>query len=109
MDIDKSQSITIQEFVMAYILLEEKIRLKKIKLQKLDDELRTTKEKFLKGMNENKGERLTSEGISENATIYITLLEARDLKPMDYTGTSDPYVILPLKIEKTYLLLNQKL
>ena len=91
-DVDKNKQITIQEFIMSYIVLEEKLRLKKIKLQKLDDELKGMLTKYQKSMAENKGERLTSDGISDNATLFITLLEAKDLKPMDYTGTSDPYV-----------------
>ena len=78
---------------MAYITLEEKLRLKKIRLQKLDDELRGLSEKYFKGMNENRGEVMTAEGIAKAATLYVKLLEAKDLKPMDFDGTSDPYVI----------------
>jgi hypothetical protein len=80
--------------------LEEKLRLKKIKLTKLDEELKVQKEKFLKGVNDYKTERLNKEGLSENATLYITLFEAKDLKPMDYDGTSDPYVIFDLEDRK---------
>jgi hypothetical protein len=68
--------------------------MKKIKLQKLDDDLRQTKEKYLKGMNESKGERINENGLSDQATLTVNLLEAKDLKPMDYNGASDPYVIL---------------
>lgn len=82
------------------MVLEEKLRLKKIKLQKLDDDLRVMKDKFAKGMNEHKSEILTNEGISTNATLTVTLLEAKELKPMDYNGTSDPYVILELEGKK---------
>ena len=38
--------------------------------------------------------------------LTVTLLEAKDLKPMDYDGTSDPYVILQLskqKIQSSYI------
>jgi hypothetical protein len=92
---NKTQYIR-QEFIAYYIVLEEKIRLKKIKLQKLDDDLRQAKEKFLKGMNEMKGERITAEGISEHAVFNVHLMEAKDLKPMDYNGASDPYVVLTI-------------
>lgn len=74
--------------------------MKKIKLTKLDEELRSTKEKFLKGMKEYKGERLNNEGLSENATLYITLYEAKDLKPLNYSGSSDPYAIFILEGKK---------
>ncbi len=70
--------------------------MKKIKLQKLDDDLRVLAEKYYKGMNENRGEVMTSEGISKGATMEIKLLEARELKAMDFDGTSDPYIIFEL-------------
>jgi hypothetical protein len=53
-------------------------------------------EKYLKGMNENRGEILSKEGIAKDATLYIRLLEAKELKPMDFDGTSDPYVMFEL-------------
>lgn len=95
-DIDEDEKITLQEFILSYVTLEEKLRLKKIKLQKLDDDLRGLAEKYYKGMNENRGEIMTSEGISKSASLDIKLLEAKDLKPMDFNGTSDPYVIFEL-------------
>lgn len=33
-------------------------------------------------------------GIMENSVLTVSVIEARDLKPMDYDGNSDPYVIL---------------
>lgn len=30
----------------------------------------------------------------EGSMLTVNVIEARDLKPMDYDGTSDPYVIL---------------
>jgi hypothetical protein len=86
--------------VESYIILEEKLKLKKIKLSKLDDDLRITKEKFQKGMNENKGETVNSEDVSSTASLYVTLLHAKDLKPMDMNGSSNPYVIFKLGTQK---------
>ena len=77
-----------------YIVLEEKIRFKQIRLQKAYDELSQTREKYYKGMIENQNEKLNSEGIAENAVVNVSVLEAKDLKPLDFIGKSDPYVIL---------------
>ena len=86
---------------MGYMVLEEKLRLKKIKLQKVDEELQKQKEKYAKGMKESKGESLNANGVSTTATLSITLLEARDLKPMDFNGSSDPYVVFRLDNHKS--------
>jgi len=43
---------------------------------------------------------MTAEGIAKGATLYVKLLEAKDLKPMDFDGTSDPYVIFELNGKK---------
>jgi hypothetical protein len=80
--IDKSHCMNIQltfrqEFIQSYMLLEEKLRLKNIKLQKVHDDLKITRDKFHKGMLENKDERFNEHGISTNAAISVTLLEAK--------------------------------
>jgi hypothetical protein len=85
---------------MAYMLLEEKLRLKNIKLQKLEDDLKLNKDKFLKGMNENKDEMLNENGVSRTSSLTVRIVEARDLKPMNYDGLSDPYAQITLGDKK---------
>ena len=51
-------------------------------------------------MIENQNEKLTVQGIAENAVLNISVLEAKDLKPMDFTGKSDPFVLLVLDDKK---------
>jgi Ca2+-dependent lipid-binding protein len=85
---------------MAYMLLEEKLRLKNIKLKKLEEDLLITKDKYLKGMNENKEERMNENGVSTTSTISIQVLEAKDLKPMNIDGYCDPYVQLSMNNSK---------
>jgi hypothetical protein len=83
------------------MLLEEKLRLKNIKLQKLHDDLKNTREKFHKGMLENRDEIFNEHGVSTNANITVTLLEAKNLKPMNLDGFSDPYVKFTVDNDKT--------
>ncbi len=84
------------------MLLEEKLRLKNIKLQKLEDDLKLSKDKFLKGMNDNKDEIFNENGVSTTSSFSITIVEARDLKPMNYDGFSDPYVKLSIENQKVF-------
>ena len=89
-----------QEFVTTYIVLEEKIRFKQIRLQKALEELIQTREKYYKGMIENQNEKLNREGLAENAVLNVSVLEAKDLKPFDFTGKCDPFVQLALDDKK---------
>jgi Ca2+-dependent lipid-binding protein len=43
-----------------------------------------------------KNELLNENGVAQNAILNITVVEAKDLTPMDYIGRSDPYVIINL-------------
>jgi C2 domain len=83
--------------------LEEKLKLKQISFVKAREDLLVVKEKYIKGESANKGERLTEGGVSYTAVLNICVIEACDLKPLDFIGKSDPYVILKLEdgIEKS--------
>jgi Ca2+-dependent lipid-binding protein len=37
---------------------------------------------------------LNNYGLDEDAILSVRIVEARDLKPMDITGKSDPYIVL---------------
>lgn len=93
-DMDQNKKISIKEFIMSYMILEEKIRLKKIKLTKLQEEINTMKDKYHTEREKNRNETLNQHGVSEEACLNVTIIEARDLKPMDFNGKSDPYCVL---------------
>ncbi len=63
---------------MSYMLLEEKLRLKIIKLQKSEHDLRINKDKFLKRMNECKDERFNENGVSIRSVLTVNIVEAKD-------------------------------
>jgi hypothetical protein len=99
-DKNEDKQLSIQEFVEAYIKLEERLRFKKITLTKLEEELRSARDKYEKGMNDNRNEKTNKDGMTENATLLISLINATDLKPLDYNGASDPYVVFTLQDKK---------
>lgn len=95
-DLNHDQTITIQEFIFSYMLLEERLKLKKVKLTKLIEELEDAKSKQEQRYRENQDEELNQNGVSTKAYLDMILLEARELKPMDFNGKSDPYCIMTI-------------
>ena len=45
-------------------------------------------------------EQLNEYGIMHGSILTVHVVEARDLKPMDMDGTSDPYVILQIEDQR---------
>lgn len=95
-DLNEDKNITIQEFIFSYMLLEERLKLKKIKLEKTLEEINNAAEKALKERNKFANEELNKNGVSTDANLNVILLEARELKPMDFNGKSDPYCVLSI-------------
>lgn len=95
-DLNHDKNITIQEFIFSYMLLEEKLKLKKIKLTKLLEDIERSAEREQAEREKYQGEKLNVNGVSENANLNVLVLEARDLKPMDFNGKSDPYCVLTI-------------
>ncbi len=89
-----------EEFVISYIQLEEKLKIQRIKLRKIDEDLGILLEKQQKGMADNRNEIVNKYGIAHNALLSMTLFEGRELKPDDYLGSYDPYVAIKLGKEK---------
>lgn len=106
MDTDKDNKISIQEFVASYLYIEEKLKLKKIQLVHLSNEVKDSIKKLTSERNQHSNEKLNSNGIRDDAEVSITLMEARDLRPMDFNGKSDPYCVMTAggygKVKSTY-------
>jgi len=63
------------EFVKAYILLEEKLRMQRIKYKKIEDDLIVMRDKQHKNMIMNKNEKLNEHGISDDSILHYTRQE----------------------------------
>lgn len=90
-----NEDVTVQEFIFSYIVLEEKIRLKKINIKHHVDELNFRLAKFNERLNENTHEKLTSQGIAKDSSLNVTLLDGKDLGTSQ-SGQIDPFVVLEL-------------
>jgi len=51
-------------------------------------------------MAENRNEIVNKYGIANNALLSVTLFEGRDLKPDDFLGKFDPYIMMRVDTEK---------
>lgn len=51
-------------------------------------------------MAENRNEIVNQYGVANTALLSITLFEGRELKPDDFLGKFDPFVIVILEKEK---------
>lgn len=96
LDLNKDSKITIHEFIESYLILEEKVKLKKLKLVKLKEELEISLKKTQEEYKKHENEKLNAFGVSSDAHVKICLLQAKDLRPMDYNGKSDPYCVLSI-------------
>lgn len=76
------------------MVIEEKLRHKKIHLKQVIDEYTVLKQKCEKSRHDNKDEKMNQYGISKNSEVCISILEANSLKPMSFSGSIDPYVMI---------------
>lgn len=62
--------------------------------KKIADHKRQRDEMAMKLQSVQRTEELNEYGIMHGSILTVHVVEARDLKPLDMDGTSDPYVIL---------------
>ena len=105
MDLDSGNEITIQEFILSYMVIEEKIRLKDMNLKQVIDEYTFLKEKNRKGIFDNQDEIINSKGISNHAEFSISILEASNIRSNNFIGRCNPYCQLEhgRSTQKTYI------
>ena len=78
-DRDKNQKITLDEFVYIYILLEEKLKLKKEEISRLKKNLMAKLEEFQDKLNNYENEEFYPQGISKQNRIEIKIIQITDL------------------------------
>ena len=100
LDKDKDSEISIEEFIFSYIKLEEKLKLKKKKLQYLLDDLKENLKQYLERLNKSKNEILNRDGICENASLSITLFEAKDIIPKKNLSSPNTFVVFTVEGKK---------
>lgn len=74
------------------MVIEEKLRIKEMHLKQIIDEYSLLRDKYQKCIQDNKEEVITANGIATNAELFISVLDASNLKNENFSGRIDPYV-----------------
>ena len=100
MDKNKDSELRLEEFIESYIFLEEKIKTKKIKVEKMIEDIDLDLEKYKKNLSKHQNEVPICNGLTNESTLYVTVFEAKDLVPTGVLGSCDPFVSLTFKDQK---------
>lgn len=76
------------------------MKIKTITVEKIIQKAEQRRREYEKSLNESSNEILNKNGVSNQAYLEIKLIEATDLKPLDFNGRSDPYVVFELDGQK---------
>ena len=96
LDKNKDEKITLEEFIFSYIKLEERLILKKTKLNLLSNDLKSSLKEYEEKYEKTKNQIVNKDGICENANLSITLFEAKDLVPFSSNTKPNTFVIFSL-------------
>lgn len=106
-DKNKNQQISINEFVYSYVLLEEKLLLKKTKLKNLKEDLRESLKYYKKKRQNYANEIFNEYGISTQSELEVIVLEAKNLVSFSQMNLINSKVQLSLLQNKAVV--NQKI
>ena len=81
-DTDKNKRLSINEFVYIYVLLEEKLKMKKISLSEVKDSLQAKLAQYQNKLKDYENEEYNSNGISNESELKITIIEITNLKSL---------------------------
>ena len=81
-DKDKNQKISLNEFVYIYILLEEKLKMKKESLAEVKDSLSSKLKSYQNKIKQYENEEFNSNGISKESEIIVHMIELTNLKTL---------------------------
>ena len=99
MNINPNEEITVNEFIENYILLEEKLKLDNKKYEKALDELTQYIMKNQESIKNASDEIELSDGLTNKSSLFITVVEARDLIFENLNLLGDSKISVTLKFQ----------
>jgi len=107
MDRDQDAAVSLDEFIWSYVQAEEAFQTRIGQLERqVADNTKHLEEAKRKCVEAARSETQNPSGIMVGSVLTVHVREAKNLKPMDTGGTSDPYVILTCerqRIETKYI------
>ena len=104
-DKDKNNRISLNEFVYIYILLEEKLKMKKETLLGVKDSLTSKIESYQQKIKEYENEQFNLNGISKESELKVHIIELLNLKSSIITPK---YKVVLNLIKKNGDIINEK-
>jgi hypothetical protein len=104
-DIDHNQQITINEFVFSYIKLEEQLKLKREKLNNVQNNLKEKNKEFEKKKKLYENEELNENNISTQSEVTLNIKNGKNFKSIQ---TPSSKIILKFYDGKTNKEIDQK-
>ena len=104
-DKDKNNRISLNEFVYIYILLEEKLKMKKESLIGVKDSLTSKVETYQKKIKEYENEQFNLNGISNESEVNVHIIELLNLKS---SIMSPKYKVVLNLVNKKGDIINEK-
>lgn len=99
LDKNRDNEINLGEFIEGYILFEEKIKTKKIKVEKMIEDINLDLDRYKKNLGKHQNERPIGNGITNESTLFVTVYEAKELVS-SVIGACDPFVVLYFQNQK---------
>lgn len=107
MDRDKDAQVTVDEFILSYVQAEELIQTRIEQLDRqITDNQQHLEEARWKLQEAERQERTNANGIMVGSVLTCHVRQAKNLKPMNMRGKSDPYAVLTCerqRIETKYI------
>ena len=99
---DPNVETTVSEFIEEYIFLEEKLKIDNKKYEKALDELSSQINKCQESIKNSQDEIEISDGLTNKSSLFITVIEARDLisENLNIIGDSKISVLLSFQGEE---------
>ena len=99
---DPNVETTVSEFIEDYIFLEEKLKIDNKKYEKALDELSLQINKCQESLKNSQDEIEISDGLTNKSSLFITVIEARDLifENLNLIGDSKISVLLSFQGEE---------
>lgn len=96
---DPNEPMSVDELIQRYIFLEEKMKMKHVKVEKNLDDLTEKLIREKESLQNASEERDLGNGVTESSRLFVTVIEAKDLNSGGLITDCCPFVTLTFQDE----------